>query len=252
MLYLSRLLLNARSSRVRRDLAQCQELHRTLLRAFPTLEAKEPNAGARDQFGVLYRVEAEDRGTIPVLVQSTAEPDWSFFSEAFLTYLVPGVADAPNPAVKQIDGFYGRLGVAQEYVFRLRANPTRRISAKNTKEPARWHGKRVTFHHERDQLSWLARKGEQGGFALMQVQTQPIADVRTNDEHIVTGQHRRFDADAEKSRHDRMTFGSVLFEGRLRIVDAEQFRTTLVNGIGSGKAYGFGLLSIAAVGGGGV
>jgi CRISPR system Cascade subunit CasE len=32
----------------------------------------------------------------------------------------------------------------------------------------------------------------------------------------------------------------------LRVTDAAQFRTTLASGIGSGKAYGFGLLSIAA------
>jgi CRISPR system Cascade subunit CasE len=42
-----------------------------------------------------------------------------------------------------------------------------------------------------------------------------------------------------------MTFGSVLFEGRLAITDTEQFRATLAAGIGSGKAYGFGLLSVA-------
>jgi len=42
-----------------------------------------------------------------------------------------------------------------------------------------------------------------------------------------------------------MTFGSVLFEGRLTIDDVEKFRETLAIGIGSGKAYGFGLLSIA-------
>jgi CRISPR system Cascade subunit CasE len=47
-------------------------------------------------------------------------------------------------------------------------------------------------------------------------------------------------------RRQRMTFGTVLFEGLLRVTDVERFRTTLASGIGSGKAYGFGLLSIAA------
>jgi CRISPR system Cascade subunit CasE len=42
-----------------------------------------------------------------------------------------------------------------------------------------------------------------------------------------------------------MTFGDVVFEGRLRVGDAEAFRRALAVGIGSGKAYGFGLLSVA-------
>jgi len=42
-----------------------------------------------------------------------------------------------------------------------------------------------------------------------------------------------------------LTFGAILFEGRLRVTDGDLFRTTLQRGIGSGKAYGFGLLSIA-------
>ena len=47
------------------------------------------------------------------------------------------------------------------------------------------------------------------------------------------------------SRTKRLTFGAVLFEGELEITNAEDFRNALTHGIGSGKAYGFGLLSIA-------
>jgi CRISPR system Cascade subunit CasE len=42
-----------------------------------------------------------------------------------------------------------------------------------------------------------------------------------------------------------MSFGNVLFDGRLQVTDAEVFRRTLTQGIGSGKAFGFGLLSVA-------
>lgn len=251
MLYLSRLLLNARNSRVRRDLAQCQELHRTLLRAFPALETKQPGEGARDRFGVLYRIETARNAVIPLLVQSAAEPDWSYLPEMFPTYLLPDQVDMPNPAVKHIGEQYERLRDAQEFVFRLRANPTRRVSANNPKEPSRWHGKRVTYHTEEGQLGWLRRKADLGGFALLQVQTNHVADVRTQTENTVTGRHARSDGSTALSQQDHITLGSVLFEGRLRITDVERFRQTLIKGIGSGKAYGFGLLSIATVSGGG-
>ena len=36
-----------------------------------------------------------------------------------------------------------------------------------------------------------------------------------------------------------------MFDGRLVVTDAALFRQTLVQGIGSGKAFGFGLLSVA-------
>ncbi len=42
-----------------------------------------------------------------------------------------------------------------------------------------------------------------------------------------------------------MTFGAVTFEGILEVTDAEKFRESLRQGIGTGKAYGFGLLSVA-------
>lgn len=47
----------------------------------------------------------------------------------------------------------------------------------------------------------------------------------------------------------KITFASVLFEGLLRVTNPDAFRSALEMGIGSGKAYGFGLLSIAPAGG---
>ena len=44
-----------------------------------------------------------------------------------------------------------------------------------------------------------------------------------------------------------MTHLAVRFDGLLRVTDAGDFRETLICGIGPGKAYGFGLLSIAPV-----
>jgi CRISPR system Cascade subunit CasE len=42
-----------------------------------------------------------------------------------------------------------------------------------------------------------------------------------------------------------LRFGAVSFEGRLEVTDLDAFRVTLRDGIGSGKAFGFGLLSVA-------
>ena len=41
-----------------------------------------------------------------------------------------------------------------------------------------------------------------------------------------------------------MTLRKVTYEGILEINDAELFKTALINGIGRGKAYGMGMLTI--------
>ena len=69
-----------------------------------------------------------------------------------------------------------------------------------------------------------------------------VADVRVAPESKVLGWREVRD---EINSKRRLTFGAALFEGVLEIMDAEVFRQTLAEGIGSGKAYGFGLLSIA-------
>ena len=233
-LYLSRALLAMRNRDVRADLSDCHAMHRQLMLAFPNLGGLQ---AARDHFGVLYRLDSGDGGA-RLLVQSVAEPDWSRLPTGYLL-------DA-RALVKRVDTLYDMLTTGQQLRFCLRANPTRRISNRGATQPERWRGKRVDLRREDDQLEWLKRKGEQAGFQIISVRAQPniagapsghfIADVRTsgvNDR--VIGRHPA----------GRLTFASVTFEGRLRITDPAAFREALANGIGSGKAFGFGLLSIA-------
>lgn len=233
-LYLSRLCLDGHTRAVRRELADCQALHRTLLGAFPALVLGA--AGARERFGLLYRVEAvgED-GAVPLLAQSRVAPDWSRLPPG---YLRPTWDAVEGYAVKPLDQFYAGLRAGMALRFRLRANPTKRVSPRNEAErDPRWHGKRVELQREGDQLAWLVRKGEAGGFRLLTVATsREIPDVRATHGLNVTG---------KRATTGRLTFGSVLFEGRLAIADAKPFHRTLTEGIGSGKAYGFGLLSVA-------
>ena len=128
-IYLSRLVLDARSTAVRRDLGDCRGLHRTVLSAFPAAPSPE---GARAHFGVLYRVEpeAEGRGSARVLlVQSAVEPDWGRLPPGYLQ----------EGACKRVDAYYAGEGRGAVLSFRLRANPTRRVSATGERG-AHWRG----------------------------------------------------------------------------------------------------------------
>lgn len=248
MLYLSRLMLNHRSRQVRRDLADCQELHRSLMRAFPDDEVATGNA--RERVGLLHRVEVNSRtGEIIALVQSTSRPDWSALDALGPDYLLD------DPVCKDISAAYDEIREGDRLVFRLRANPSRRIHRNTPGDPLA--GKRVALHTEPEQQDWLLRKGEQAGFEILTVQTGPdiaqadavfggqpaqgsqVPGTRATPGGSVTGGRR-----AQR----RMTFGAAVFDGYLEVTDADRLRRAIEEGIGPAKAYGFGLLSIARMG----
>lgn len=239
MTYLSRLILNAQAAPVLRDLRDCQHLHRTVLAAF----GSAPIGGsAREHFGVLFRWEHIESHPqlVRLLVQSAVEPDWSHLP---MDYLGPDIDGRGNPAVREVGALYDtQIHTGSRLRFRLRANPTRRVSPRSAQHPV-WHTKRVELRKEEDQLDWLARKGVQHGFRLIAehiVDDQPIFSVRITKQPKVFGHQQPGNGPNEALR-----FGAVLFEGRLEVTDAELFRAALRQGIGSGKSYGFGLLSIA-------
>lgn len=237
MTYLSRLMLNPANRDVRLDLADCHDLHSRIMLAFPYSAAI--NGQARAELGVLYRVEPVDRvGALPVLVQSVEKPDWSKLPPSYLAGDVP--------ACKSVDEAFASIEVGREFIFRLRANPTKRLR-KTEGSTDKLAGKRVHLLTEDAWQEWIARKGDLGGFQVLMVKTTAtdgpasVPNLRTSDDTTLRGSK----VDKRNGKRMKMTFGSVLFEGRLRVTDAEVFQATLRQGVGTGKAYGFGLLSIA-------
>lgn len=238
-MYLSRLILNPRSRAVRRDLANCQALHRTVMAAFPELPGVlDPRA----RLGVLYRVDADRRtGRISLIVQSRDRPDWSRLDR---DYLLDTGGAPENPASKPVDHVYARLEPGMTFVFRLQANPTRKIDTKSGPDGRRRNGRRVEIVGEEVQIAWLRRKAAEGGFELLSARTDgAVSSVQTAPAGKLAGLRPVESGGATGSR--QMTFAAVRFDGILRVVDPERFRAALAEGIGPGKAYGFGLLSIA-------
>ena len=80
-------------------------------------------------------------------------------------------------------------------------------------------------------MNWLARKAEQSGFRLL--------SVRTANEAVLDGVVHR------ESREENLRLLSVQFDGLLQVQVAELLRLAARDGIGSGKGFGFGLLSLA-------
>jgi CRISPR system Cascade subunit CasE len=208
-MYLSRLILNPRSRRAQRELANPYELHRTLMRAFPE---KLPD-GER----VLFRVDVDERNSIPtVLLQSTLDPGWDWLEEnGARGYLLR------PPDSKSFDLTFAP---GQTLAFRLRANPTVKHSGHGERQ-----GRRDPLYREEDQRAWLERKGELGGFRVLRVNV-----TREGDAVVWKGRGQ-----------GKLTLFAVRFDGLLQVADSAKLWETVQQGIGPGKGLGFGLLSLA-------
>jgi CRISPR system Cascade subunit CasE len=208
--YLSKLLLDVRFKQARVDLASPYQLHATLCWAFR--KADRPAEGLSEQRGrtvepFLWRL--EEGKTPQVLVQSSTSPNWETLVGRFPGYFQGSPEAKPLPLE--------HLQPTQTLRFRLRANPT------VTKG-----GKRHGLKEVEEQLEWLHRQGQKGGFAV-------LGAMVVQSERVKIYKH---------AGGNPIVVQSVLYEGHLKITDLEPFKTTLRDGLGHAKALGFGLLSI--------
>lgn len=209
-MYLSQLILDPRARVVLEDLADPYQLHRTVMSGF----SQELPANER----VLYRLDMQrSEPQLSILAQSHTLPNWDVLSQR--GYLL-------RPAAIKTLTLQPTAG--QVFWFRLAANPTKRLRAEGKND-----GARIGLVREEDQLTWLNRKGEQHGFQVLAIQTTKI----------VQADGWKF----EKGQNHRIRQHAVRFDGRLQVTDVETFTRALENGIGSGKGFGFGLLSLASV-----
>lgn len=247
-LYLSRLLLNPRSRQVMAEIGNPYEMHRTLMHAFPKA-TDDTKRKVREEFGVLFRAEVDDLPrAVKVYVQSQVKPDWSFLDE-MKDYLSTDT-EMPECEYKDIMPACRSIRNGQVLTFRLRANPTKRI----WKDDDRMKGKRVELRCEDEQMDWLIRKGLErekgrpGGFEILMNQVEDHSgQTRQVPRVTIRIEEKQKCRKEEKGRFHETTHLAVRFDGLLRITDADALQETLVRGIGPAKAFGFGLLSIAAI-----
>jgi CRISPR system Cascade subunit CasE len=250
-IYLSRLLLDPNYRQVRSELSHPYEMHRTIMHAFDRYIVGEDEK-KREKFNILFRADEDDfDGHVVLYVQSAVEPDWAFLSEKD-GYLLENT-NQPNPACKNVEALYQNLCKGQELSFCLRANPTKRI-AKPKKGDDFLIGKRVALLHEEEQMAWLIRKGQEretgcpGGFEIL---TKQIIQENGEAGQVVLAhaapEGKQIGLKRDEKRDYRMTHLAVRYNGLLRITNVNAFQNTLVRGLGSGKAFGFGLLSVRKV-----
>jgi len=118
----------------------------------------------------------------------------------------------------------------KRYRFSLRANPTKKVTPKGPDGLHQGQGKRVRVREITDLFAWMGRKAQAGGF---EVEHGTLRVTPRGLQHFSIEKERRLG-----------TLGAVDFDGCLRVRNCDAFKDTFANGIGSAKAFGFGLLLI--------
>ncbi len=226
-------------------------VHQRLCMAFPSLAAKADDPaflkpyspgsfthvhGPRSELqAFLFRVDPQPGNRALILVQSATRPDWEYaFQNA-------GYLLAAPPQVQPYDPLFE---AGQAWRFRLLANPTKRLREASLGpdgkliNPELWKnlkgkGKRVPVPRGMLQ-DWLMRRAGDAGFRVVRLyNVQPgYLYVAKNGEG--TGTRLR----------------SAQYDGILEVTDPQSFRHAFIHGIGPGKAFGFGLVSVRPIPGG--
>lgn len=162
---------------------------------------------------MLFRIEEDGGCGAAVLVQSLTAPDWSRLT-------------APDDYLLRVEGpktvDLTHLAADQRCVFRLRCCPAKRVWCKGSEN----HGKRLVLSDKGDILAWLDRKAKASGFRIREAAFDRVRWHQTKDGQDVI-------------------LPGVVFDGILLVTEPGLLRHALARGIGPGKAFGFGLLSIA-------
>lgn len=117
----------------------------------------------------------------------------------------------------------------RRYRFQLCANPTKKIAVQASDDSFKKNGRREPLRSREDLVAWIKRKGEQGGFGVEEDSLRTIPRGR-----------EYFQKNSQRGLHS-----AVEFQGVLTVTDPAKFLETFTHGIGSAKAFGFGLLVIA-------
>jgi CRISPR system Cascade subunit CasE len=251
-MYLSNLEIDTTQKKVNDWITNPYKIHQRLWMGFE----KQKSETSKPDF--LYRVEEDFKQageTKPrILVLSNISPLWdnAFNGEEFLK-------GKPQILNLKLDNF---IEEDRTFRFSLKANPTKKIkdhksffkkeiegikveeeikkkleilSKSLSKE--QWEkikSKRVGIYKDHEQVEWLKRKGEQSGFEILNLQFDKGEKEKVSKKKDM------------KVLHD-LDLLQVHFTGILRVTDTEAFKKAYTQGIGSGKAFGCGMLLLARV-----
>jgi len=245
-MFLTEFPINRTRRRTSRLLGSPYQMHAAVAGSFP------PTGGRSPESRVLWRVDTESSATYLYMV-SPEEPSLIGLDEQI------GFPDKPPQwRTRCYDPFLERLAERQVWSFRLTANPVRTVIRDQSRRSTGMVGKRVAHVTTTQQAAWLIGRAAYAGCDPSEVPPwlPPMEESRAArhgfvvrcDEagypRLVVSERRRYDV--HKSHQvEAITLATAQFDGTLEVIDADRLRHALMHGIGSAKAFGCGLLTLA-------
>lgn len=207
-MYISRVRIDTEDRKKVRDLNRVVAIHNWVEKCFP----EEFSSGKRTR--KLWRID-QIKGQNYLLIVSENPPTKDLLEK----YGVSGTAKT-----KDYDNFIKSIEEGKSYAFRVVLNPV----VSKMEDPDRKRG-RVKPVTNDQQIQFLYDRSEKNGFLLK------------HDEFSVVN---RSEVIFNKASQDPIRLSKATYEGRLTVVDKDQFIEMLTKGIGKKKAYGFGMMTI--------
>ncbi|MFW5420864.1 type I-E CRISPR-associated protein Cas6/Cse3/CasE [Nocardiopsis sp. CNT-189] len=197
-------------------------MHRKVMAMFPDGLGDQ----ARRTAGALYRLEPSGP-RIQLLVQSGIAPDLTGFDQARTVSLLPLLEN---------------LTRGRTVHYRIAANPVKAVP--DPADPKKRGTRKALYGAEAEK--WWRRKAEQAGLApdLVSSQRHDLA----SDPPLTRHKRARHQDPGEEGKAKRLFNSGVRFDGTAEITDPDLLLPALLEGIGRGRSYGLGMLSLAPAG----
>jgi CRISPR system Cascade subunit CasE len=240
MPYLSRIPLNPMRRRSQALLSSPQLIHAEILNALPTQPVRERTLWRRE---VVQDAQGTQR-RVNLIVLSQTQPSWA---EVVVQYGWPGTEEG-EALVRDYEPLLARVQLGRELAFKVTANPSsvthkpESLSSPQEIQLSKGRGVRVGHRSAPHQLDWFLQRADTESAAWgFTVGERGMPSV------LLVGRERlRF---RKRREGPWVTLDTATFEGVLRVTDVARFREVLLDGLGRGKAYGCGLLTVARPGG---
>ena len=191
-------------------------IHGILSAAFPGKRSNQANEN-------LWRIDNLGEHRVLIIVSANSPDIEQIISNIGINHILSHDGDKNNISDKTLayEPFLGRIENGQVWNFRLCANPVEH----KKQDPSDKRGKIYALRSIEEQLEWLNKQGIKYGFTV-------------NGCSVIGDSWIAF---------EKVRIRAITYDGILTITDADAFRTALTQGIGRGKAYGCGLLTVAKV-----
>ena len=247
-MYLTRIYLNPHRRGARQLMRSRQVLHAAVMNCFPP--------GALEGAGmprVLWRLDRppvarsgpsrQGSPSCALFISSPVPPDPSHIVEE------AGYATEGGVVVRDMSTFLDGLSTGQRWGFRLCVNPTFREAGQTN---ARGQKKILAHVTQDQQTQWVLDRSERLGFRVLTSAEYggdlPVLEDRdgrrVDGANLLINGIERSVAEFQRGS-SRVTLALATFGGVLEVTDPDALRHGLVHGVGRGKAYGCGLLTLS-------